>query len=219
MENNREILIIGCGEHARTVIDNIEQQNKYKIHGLVTNDINELHAKIHNYNVVCLEENLDNYLCDHPYITRYFLGVGVSSGDMKLRQKIYSKLDLILESVNIIHPTAIISKYAKLGKGNLFEAYSKVANDVTIGNHCIVYSFTAINHDQEIGDNVLIGCNVSMAGKNVGSHTIISDGSSISFKKSVGSNTIIGDGTLITKNIPDNVICYGNPAKIIRNNE
>jgi acetyltransferase-like isoleucine patch superfamily enzyme len=35
----------------------------------------------------------------------------------------------------------------------------------------------------------------------------------------VGSNTIIGAGSVVTKNIPDNVIAYGNPAKIIRGQE
>ena len=30
-----KIIIFGCGEHARVVIENLEQQNKYKIFGLV----------------------------------------------------------------------------------------------------------------------------------------------------------------------------------------
>lgn len=215
----KEIIIIGCGEHSKTVIDNVEQQNKYKIHGLVTNEESELDLKIYGYSVVCMENDLELYLSEHPEVEGYFLGVGVSSGDMKLRYRIYSKIDVFLDAVNIIHPTAVISTHSKIGKGNIFEAYTKVANDVVIGNHCIFYSFTAINHNQQIGDNVLIGCNVSMAGKSVGSHTIISDGSSIGFKKNVGRNCILGDGTLVTKDIPNNVIAYGNPAKIIRENE
>ena len=32
----------------------------------------------------------------------------------------------------------------------------------------------------------------------------------------VGKNTIIGAGSVVTKNIPDNVIAYGNPCKIVR---
>jgi acetyltransferase-like isoleucine patch superfamily enzyme len=35
----------------------------------------------------------------------------------------------------------------------------------------------------------------------------------------IGSNSIIGAGSVVTKNIPDNVIAYGNPCKIIRSNE
>jgi len=219
MERKEKILIVGCGEHARMAIDTIEDQSKYIVHGLVTNVDSELGLKISGYEVVCLEKDLKGYINDNPDITGYFLGVGVSSGNMKLRYKIYSELDKILKPVNIIHPTAIISKRAKIGLGNLFEAFTKVANDAVIGDHCIVCSFTAINHDQKVGDNVLIGCNVSMAGKNTGSHSIISDGSSIAFKKSVGVNCILGDGTLVTKDVPDNVIFLGNPGKVVRENE
>jgi NDP-sugar pyrophosphorylase family protein len=164
----RDIIIIGCGEHAQTAIDNIEQQNLYNIHGLVTNVESELNNEVYGYKVVCMENDLESYLSAHPEIKGYFLGVGVRSGNMKLRYNIYSRIDQLLEAVNIIHPTAVISKYAKIGKGNIFEAYTKVANNAIVGNHCIIYTFTSINHDQEVGDNVLIGCNVAMAGKRVG---------------------------------------------------
>ena len=40
-----KILIIGCGEHSKIVIENIEQQNKYKIVGLVGFDKKDLKKK------------------------------------------------------------------------------------------------------------------------------------------------------------------------------
>lgn len=44
-------------------------------------------------------------------------------------------------------------------------------------------------------------------------------GSNVSILKGVtiGKNTIIGNGSVVTKNIPENVIAAGNPAKVIRN--
>lgn len=33
---------------------------------------------------------------------------------------------------------------------------------------------------------------------------------------SIGANTIIGAGAVVTRSIPDNVVAYGNPARIIR---
>ena len=35
----------------------------------------------------------------------------------------------------------------------------------------------------------------------------------------IGKNSIIGAGSLVTKDIPDNVVAYGSPCKIIRDNE
>ena len=52
-----------------------------------------------------------------------------------------------------------------------------------------------------IGDNVWIGGN-----------TVILPGVTI------GNNVVIGAGSVVTKDIPDNVIAYGNPCRIIREN-
>jgi len=213
--NKQKIILFGCGEHGRMVIDNIEEQNLYDIFGLITNNDADLHKKIFGYDVVCTDNDLSQLLMENPDITGYFLGMG----NMKVRSILSKRVDEILSPVNIIHPAAIISKHAGLGKGNLFEAYTKIANGAKIGNHCIVNSFSAINHDQRIGDNVLIAGNVSMAGKSIGKNTIIADGASIGFKKSVGMNCIVGDGAVVTKDIPDNVIVYGNPARIVRKND
>ena len=56
----------------------------------------------------------------------------------------------------------------------------------------------ASNKSVEIGDNVFIGM-----------HTVILRG------VHVGNNVIIGAGTIITKDIPDNCVVAGNPAKVI----
>lgn len=211
-----DIILLGCGEHAKMVIDNIEQGKKYRIVGLTTNDESELNRKIYNYNVVCKDEELPDYINKNSNIKGYFLGIG----NMKVREKVslWLKDVLDIDAVNIIHPTAIISEHSVMGTGNIFEAYTKVANDVRIGNDCIVNSFTAINHDQIVGNNVLLAGSVSLAGKTIGDNTIIADGASIGFKKSVGKNCIIGDGAVVTRDIEDFSIAYGNPARVIRKN-
>ena len=50
-----------------------------------------------------------------------------------------------------------------------------------------------------IGDNVWIGGNV-----------VVNPGITI------GNNTVIGSGSVVTKDIPDNVIAVGNPCKVLR---
>lgn len=209
-----KILIVGCGEHARVVIDNVEDQGAYEIFGLSTHSDAELGTKVCGYPVVCKDDGIPALLKAHPEITGWFLGVG----HMKTRLKLYTPLDKLLPAVNVIHPTCVVSKHAQLGKGILLEAYTRVANGARVGDHCIVNTFSAINHDQEIGANVLIAGNVSLAGKRIGSHTIIADGASIGFKRTVGERCIVGDGAVVTKDLPDNVIAYGNPARVVRDN-
>jgi acetyltransferase-like isoleucine patch superfamily enzyme len=77
-----------------------------------------------------------------------------------------------------------------------------VEDDVQIGSHCSIYSVSTI--DDSFGKVIL---------KNncrIGSHSTILPGVSI------GKNSIVGAHSLVNKDIPDNVIAFGVPAKVIR---
>ena len=77
-----------------------------------------------------------------------------------------------------------------------------IEDEVQIGSHCSIYSVSTI--DNSYGKVVL---------KNncrIGSHTTILPGVSI------GKNSIIGAQSMVNKNIPDNVVAMGVPAKIGR---
>lgn len=214
-----KIILIGCGEHARMVIDNIEEVGNIEIFGMITSISGDVGKQMYGYTILGTNDDIDNIFKENSDLTGYFLTIGtLKDGNMKAREEMYRRLDKLYRAINIIHPAAIISRYASIGYGNIFEAYTKVANSATVGNHCIINSFSAINHDQTIENNVLIAGNVSMAGCRIGENTIIADGASIGFKKSVGKNCVIGDGAVVTKDIPDNSIAYGNPARVIRQN-
>ena len=47
----------------------------------------------------------------------------------------------------------------------------------------------------------------------IGGGTIIISGVTI------GNNVVIGAGSVVAKSIPDNVIAYGNPCKVVRENK
>ena len=215
-----KILLVGCGRHARMIIDNIEEIGDIEILGIVSDSREDIGKDLYGHPIIGTNEDIDDIFVRHKDLTGYFLGIGqLSDGNMRVRESMAKKLDEKYRAINIIHPLAIVSKHAKIGYGNIFEAYTKVANGAVVGNHCIVNSFSAINHDQIIGNNVLIAGNVSMAGKGVGDNTIIADGASVGYLKSVGKNCIVGDGAVITKDLPDGSIAVGNPARILRRNK
>ncbi len=89
--------------------------------------------------------------------------------------------------------------------------------DVTIGDYVFfgprVNIFTANhpidvevrNEDLQYGSPITIGNNVW-----VGGNTVLNPGVTI------GDNVVIGSGSVVTKNIPSNVIAMGNPCKVLR---
>jgi sugar O-acyltransferase (sialic acid O-acetyltransferase NeuD family) len=126
----------------------------------------------------------------------------------------------INKATNVIHSTLSKSDTVILGRGilinslvsiaahTIIENYVSINRNVSIGHHTTIENYTSINPGVNIAGNVIVG-----EGTTIGMGANIIDGVKI------GKNSIIGAGSVVTKDIPDNVIAYGNPCKIIRDNE
>ena len=77
-----------------------------------------------------------------------------------------------------------------------------IEDEVQIGSHCSIYSISTI--DDKAGEVVL------KENCKIGSHSTILPGVTI------GINSIIGAYSLVNKDIPNDVIAFGVPAKIFR---
>jgi len=77
-----------------------------------------------------------------------------------------------------------------------------IEDDVQIGSHCSIYSVSTID-DKKGKVTLKKNCKI-------GSHSTVLPG------VTVGKNSIVGAHSLVTSDIPDNVISFGVPAKVIR---
>jgi acetyltransferase-like isoleucine patch superfamily enzyme len=98
----------------------------------------------------------------------------------------------------------------KLGKNTDIGAFTyinakygvEVQDNVQVGSHCSIYSWSTIDNKK---GRITIKKNAK-----IGSHTIVMPGVTI------GENSIIGGSSFVNREIPDNVVAYGTPAKVIR---
>jgi carbonic anhydrase/acetyltransferase-like protein (isoleucine patch superfamily) len=67
----------------------------------------------------------------------FIIGIGTLKGNMKIREKIYKEAQVLLKPANIINPKSHVSKFAKIGSGNLIEAFAKISAGAKIGNNCV----------------------------------------------------------------------------------
>jgi len=124
-----------------------------------------------------------------------------------------------LKIITAVHPKAFVANNATIGKGCQILANSSVCARVSLGISCIVNTSASIDHECKIGKGVHIGPGAKMAGCiTIDDYSFIGIGSIILPRINIGKNTIIGAGSVVTKDMPDNVICYGNPARIVREN-
>ena len=120
---------------------------------------------------------------------------------------------------NLVHPSAIISQDASIGQGAIFMPGTIINSGARIGSNVILNTAASIDHDCSIGDGVHIGPGSRLSGLvTVGSGTWIGTGSIVRESIHIGSNVFVGAGSLVLKDLPDGVVAYGSPAKIIREN-
>ncbi len=121
---------------------------------------------------------------------------------------------------NCIHSSVSISRTSKLGYANLINSLVSIAAHTTIENFVSINRNSSIGHHTVINDFVTINPGVTIAGHvTIGKGSVIGMGSIIMDGISIGENSIVGAGSLVTKNIPANVIAYGNPCKLIKANQ
>lgn len=114
----------------------------------------------------------------------------------------------------IIHPSAQISKYAKVGYNTLIMANVVISANAKIGNHVCVLPNSTIHHDSKIGDYTLVTGNVLVAGNvEVGENCYIGGASSIKNGIKIADKVLIGMASNVVNNIEYNKVVKGNPAK------
>ena len=96
-------------------------------------------------------------------------------------------------------------------------AHKAVAKITTTPRVSVIDADTVIEHDSVIEDFVSIAPSATLAGNvTIGFRSVISMGSLVRQKISVGKDSVLGANSFLNTDLEDNVLAYGNPAKIIR---
>lgn len=146
-------------------------------------------------------------------------GFFIAIGDNTIRRKIYRHFEENnLYPVNAIHPTAIIDAGATLGKYGIMVSAGVCINPLAaIGNGAICNTGCIIEHECVVGEFSHIGPGAVLCGNvTVGEGTFIGASSVIRQGISIGKNAMVGAGSVIIKNLQDNEVVAGNPARVIR---
>jgi len=111
-----------------------------------------------------------------------------------------------------------ISDYAWIGSNSV--VMLGLERDTFIGKNVKIGALCNIGHDVIIEDGTLIINGTKILGfAQIGKKTIINLGVRIRERVKIGNGSIIGMGSNVVSDIPDNVVAYGNPCRIISKRE
>lgn len=204
-----QILVLGHGGHARSLIDILERQNIYQIAGYVINDDV---SDCDDYSIIGTDADLE-YLYQSG-IRNAAVGIGYL-GKSDLRERLYVKLkDIGFHMPVICDPSAIISEHANIEEGSFIGKGAIINSGAIVGKMCIINTGAIVEHDCRLDDftHISVG-SVLCGGVHIGTASFVGANSTIIQEKTIGKNSIIGAGTVVIHDIPERKVAVGIPAK------
>lgn len=149
-----KIILIGTGGHCHSVIDVIEQENKYDIFGIIDTKKN-IGKKVLGYKIIGCYEDLEEIFktCKNSIISLEH------KESNELRKYFFEKVKRIGFNLPIIiSPLAFVSKHSSIAIGTVIMHQAFIDYNTKIGENCIINTQSLIEHDCLVENN----CHVSI---------------------------------------------------------
>lgn len=195
-----KVILQGGGEHARVVLDAL-LSNGTRVVGI-------------------FDPKFSGELFGVPQLGKYNLNFEsdacaiVAIGDNKERKRVASTTSHAFMSC--IHHSAIVSKFASVGKGCMVLHGAILQAGARLGTHVIINTRASVDHDCVIGDFVHVAPGATLCGTvEVGQGTLVGAGATILPGIRIGNWCTIGAGSVVTEDAGDHCTVVGNPAKVL----
>lgn len=213
----KRIILIGGGNQCHYTADIINKEGKYVIIGVI-DSVHEIGSEVFGYKVLGRQEDLKEL------INEYNIEGGVISiGDNWARYYVSSQIKKLVPSfnfVNAIHPSVVIGENVDMGEGVVAMAGCIINPKSKIGNFTFFATGAQVEHDCTIGNYASISAGSVTGGYvELGDFAAITLGVTVFDRTKIGENSVVGAGSLVIKDLPDNVLAYGNPCTIIRDRQ
>jgi sugar O-acyltransferase (sialic acid O-acetyltransferase NeuD family) len=142
-------------------------------------------------------------------------------GSPNSRSQLLQEVEALGEAkwIPLVAKDAKVSPFSQLNEGVFVNNGVVIASKVSIGRHSVVNRLAGIGHHSTISSLVFVAPGAQVLGNcYIGEGSYIGAGSVILEGIRVGDNSIVGAGSIVTKDVPSDVVVYGNPAKFIRAN-
>lgn len=144
------------------------------------------------------------------------VAVAIGSNDIRLNKlRELRQAGAVLTS--LVHPSAIVSRYAVIEDGVVIVAGAVVNADARIGFGTIINTSASVGHDCVLGEACHICPGARLAGGvEIGARSWIGVGSSVRQLTKIGDDVLVGAGASVVNDIASHSLAVGVPARVVK---
>ncbi len=208
------VLVLGGSDQGRQTIDAIEAAGEHEVVGVLDTGL-AIGTEVGGYRVLGPLDMLGD--CARTARADAFV---VAIGDNATRGRVLTTAEAEcpdLQPCSVIHPGAVVARDVVVGPGSTILAGAVVSNGCTLGTGVLLGTNSSLDHDGTLAEFGSLGPGATTGGRvAIGSSTAIGLGANVIHQVSVGSHTVVGAGALVLEDLPDLVVAYGVPARVVR---
>jgi len=207
------VVIYGAGGHARVVADIVRLCGRHEVVGFLDDVNRDRHGR--PFEGASILGGLDHLEALRSQdIRELFIAIGDCGDRLRLAEAV-CRAGFVCPT--FVHPRAVVATSATLGEGTVVVAGGIVNPGACVGAQVIVNTAASVDHDCVVADGAHLACGARLAGSvHVGRGAWIGLGAVIREHVRVGAFSIVGAGAVVLDDVPDGVVVYGCPAKVIR---
>jgi sugar O-acyltransferase (sialic acid O-acetyltransferase NeuD family) len=143
--------------------------------------------------------------------------VVVAIGDNRARRALTEHLLASGERlVSAVHPRASVAPSATIDEGAMVSAGALLLPRAVVRRGVIINTNASVDHDSVVDDFAHVSAGVTVGARvQIGSEALLALGSAVISGRSVGARTTIGAGAVVVRDIPDDVVAWGVPARVV----
>lgn len=207
-------VILGGGGHARVLVDCLQVSGSVELYGVLDRERAYWGQTLLGVPILGGDELLADVVAKG--VNCFAVGLG-GIGDTRPRQRLFALgLSFRLEPLTVVHPTAICSRWAKVGPGSQLFPGSVVNAGAELGVNVIVNSGAIVEHDCVVGAHAHVATGARLTSTvRVGDGAHIGAGAIVKQCVTIGEGAVVGAGAVVVKDVPPRTVVVGVPARPI----
>lgn len=208
------LLIIGASGHAHALLAVLQRHGGFQPVGLI-DSFQTPGARVHGLPILGGEADVPR-LCASHGVHHLLMAIGDNGQRQAMTERLQAQIsDAVFPT--LVDPTAVVAADAQLAAGVVVMAQAHVGAGCVLETGSLLNTQASLDHDGGLKAYASLAPGAITGGRvQIGARSFIGLGSRLIQKVQIGRDTVVGAGALVLNDLPDQVLAFGFPARVVR---